>query len=186
MTASYEKATPFLPLADLLRVYFKIDARDVIRGIRVKVTGGLLTLNETLRDEVHAALWLLDALPEDSPLLKLEPGERRRRTIAAVKCILLRENQLHPLLLVFEDLHWIDSETQAFLDNLVDSLPATRTLGRQELCSMHFLERSLRITGACAHAEPSTSTFCGEIKPAKVIGMAFPQTTFARVGRVIE
>ena len=127
-SVSYGKATPYLPLADLLRSYFKIDDRDDIRGIRVKVTGGLLTLDEGLKDLVPVALWLLDALPEESPLLALEPAERRRQTLAAVKQILLRENQLHPLMLVFEDLHWIDSETQAFLDSLVESLPATRIL----------------------------------------------------------
>jgi class 3 adenylate cyclase/tetratricopeptide (TPR) repeat protein len=127
-SVSYGKATPYLPLADLLRNYFKIDTRDDTRGIRVKVTGGLLTLDETLKDTVAVALWLLDALPEDSPFLALEPAERRRQTLAAMKRILLRENQLHPLMLVFEDLHWIDSETQAFLDSLVDSLPASRIL----------------------------------------------------------
>jgi class 3 adenylate cyclase/tetratricopeptide (TPR) repeat protein len=127
-SVSYGKATPYLPLADLLRSYFKIDARDDTRGIRVKVTGGLLTLDEALKDTVPVALWLLDALPEDSPFLTLEPTERRRQTLAAIKRILLRENQLHPLMLVFEDLHWIDSETQAFLDSLVDSLPASSIL----------------------------------------------------------
>jgi class 3 adenylate cyclase/tetratricopeptide (TPR) repeat protein len=125
-SVSYGKATPYLPLADFLRSYFKIDARDNTRGIRVKVTGGLLTLDEALKDTVPVALWLLDALPEDSPILALEPAERRRQTLAAVKRILLRENQLHPLMLVFEDLHWIDGETQAFLDSLVESLPASR------------------------------------------------------------
>ena len=127
-SVSYGKATPYLPLADLLRSYFKIDARDDIRGIRVKVTGGLLTLDEALKDTVPVALWLLDALPEDSPFLTLEPAERRRQTLAAVKRILLRENQVHPLMLVFEDLHWIDGETQAFLDSLVESLPASSIL----------------------------------------------------------
>ena len=125
---SYGKATPYLPLADLLRSYFRIDTRDDVRGIRVKVTGGLLTLDETLKDAVPVVLWLLDALPEDSPFLKLDPAERRHQTLAAAKRILLRENKTHPLLLVFEDLHWIDSETQAFLDSLVESLPASRIL----------------------------------------------------------
>ncbi len=127
-SVSYGKATPYLPLADFLRSYFKIDARDDIRGMRIKVTGGLLTLDEALKDAVPVALWLLDALPEDSPFLALEPTERRRQTLAAIKRILLRENQLHPMMLVFEDLHWIDSETQAFLDSLVESLPASRIL----------------------------------------------------------
>ena len=45
-----------------------------------------------------------------------------------MKRLLLRESQAQPLLVVFEDLHWIDSETQALLDGLVESLPAARLL----------------------------------------------------------
>jgi tetratricopeptide (TPR) repeat protein len=127
-SVSYGKATPFLPLADLLRSYFRIDARDDVRGIRVKVTGGLLTLDEALKDAIPVALWLLDALPEDSPLLALEPAERRRQTLTAVKRILLREIEQRPMILVFEDLHWIDGETQAFLDGFIESVPAARVL----------------------------------------------------------
>jgi class 3 adenylate cyclase len=125
-SVSYGKATTFLPLADLLRGYFKIEARDDIRAIRAKATGNLLTLDEGLKDAVAPVLWLLDALPEDSDFLGGDPAERRRRTLAAVKRVLLRESQVQPLLLVFEDLHWVDSETQAFLDNLIESLPAAR------------------------------------------------------------
>jgi class 3 adenylate cyclase len=127
-SVSYGKATTFLPLADLLRGYFKIESRDDIRSIRAKATGNLLTLDEALKDAVAPVLWLLDALPEDSEFLAGEPAERRRRTLAAVKRALLRESQVQPLLLVFEDLHWVDSETQAFLDNLIESLPAARIL----------------------------------------------------------
>jgi class 3 adenylate cyclase/predicted ATPase len=127
-SVSYGKATPFLPLADLLRSYFMINARDDVRRIRVKVTGGLLTVDEALKDAIPVALWLLDALQEDSPFLKLEPAERRRQTFAALKRILLREIEGRPLLLVFEDLHWIDNETQAFLDGFIDSVPAARVL----------------------------------------------------------
>jgi class 3 adenylate cyclase/tetratricopeptide (TPR) repeat protein len=127
-SVSYGKATPFLPLADLLRSYFRVHARDDVRGIRVKVTGGLLTLDESLKDAIPVALWLLDALPEDSSFLGLEPAERRRQTFAAVKRILLRENEVRPLILVFEDLHWIDGETQAFLDSFIESVPAARVL----------------------------------------------------------
>jgi class 3 adenylate cyclase/tetratricopeptide (TPR) repeat protein len=123
-SVSYGKATTFLPLADLLRGYFKIETRDDIRAIRAKATGNLLTLDEGLKDAVAPVLWLLDALPEDSDFLAGDPAERRRRTLAAVKRVLLRESQVQPLLLVFEDLHWVDSETQAFLDSLIESLPA--------------------------------------------------------------
>ena len=58
----------------------------------------------------------------------LDPPQRRQRTLDAVKRLLLRESQVQPLLLVFEDLHWIDTETQALLDSLVESLPPARLL----------------------------------------------------------
>ena len=55
-----------------------------------------------------------------------DPPQRRQRTLDAVKRLLLRESQVQPLVLVFEDLHWIDSETQAVLDSLIESLPTAR------------------------------------------------------------
>src|SRR3989449_5894004 len=75
-----------------------------------------------------ALLALLDVLPEDSPFLQLDPPQRRQRTLDALKRVLLRESQVQPLLLVFEDLHWIDTETQALLESLVESLPTARLL----------------------------------------------------------
>jgi predicted ATPase len=53
---------------------------------------------------------------------------RRLRTLDGLKRVLLRESQVQPVLLVFEDLHWIDTETQALLDGLVESLPTARLL----------------------------------------------------------
>src|SRR5437773_2154077 len=88
------------------------DDHDEPRTIRAKVTGQVLTLDEALQETVPALLGLLDALPEDSPFLRLDPPQRRQRTLDALKR-LLRESQIQPLLLVFEDLHWIDTETQA-------------------------------------------------------------------------
>ena len=58
----------------------------------------------------------------------LDPPQRRQRTLDALKRVLLRESQVQPLVLVFEDLHWIDDATQALLDSLVESLPPARLL----------------------------------------------------------
>src|SRR5262249_51851782 len=98
------------------------------RSVRAKVTGYVLTLDEALRDTIPALLALLDALPDDSPFAALEPAQRRQRTLDALKRLLLRESQVRPLLVVFENLHWIDSETQAFLNSLIESLPTARIL----------------------------------------------------------
>ena len=75
-----------------------------------------------------AFLTLLDVAVDDKQWQNLDPPQRRQRTLDAVKRLLLRESQVQPLLLVIEDLHWIDSETQALLDSLVESLPTARLL----------------------------------------------------------
>src|SRR5262245_62007880 len=127
-SVSYGKATAYLPVCDLLTAYCHIEDRDDLRTVRAKITGQLLTLDEALQDTVPAVLALFEALPADSPFQTLDPLQRRRRTLEALKRVLLRESQVQPLLLVFEDLHWIDTETQAVLDLLVESLPTARVL----------------------------------------------------------
>ena len=127
-SVSYGKATPYFPVIDLLRRYGHVDDGDDLRTIRAKVTGQVLTLDAALQETVPALLALLDAIPDESPFLRLDPPQRRQHTLDGLKRVLLRESQVQPLLLVFEDLHWIDAETQAVLDMLVESLPTARVL----------------------------------------------------------
>jgi class 3 adenylate cyclase/tetratricopeptide (TPR) repeat protein len=127
-SVSYGKATPYLPVIDLLKGYFKIADRDDQREIREKVTGKLLTLDRGFEPTLTAFLSLLD-VPVDDPLWNaLDPPQRRRRTLDAVKRLLHRESQVQPLIVVFEDLHWIDAETQALLDSFIEGLPTHRIL----------------------------------------------------------
>jgi hypothetical protein len=127
-SVSYGKATPYFPVLDLLKRYCHLEEPDDPRTVRAKVTGQILTLEEGLQDTLPALLSLLEVLPEDSPFRALEPSQRRQHTLQALKRVLLRESQVQPLLLVFEDLHWIDAETQALLDSLVEGLPTARLL----------------------------------------------------------
>jgi class 3 adenylate cyclase/tetratricopeptide (TPR) repeat protein/ABC-type thiamine transport system ATPase subunit len=127
-SVSYGKATPYFPVLDLLKRYSHIDDHDDTRTIRAKLTGQVLTLDAALQDVIPALLSLLDALPDDSPFRQLDPAQRRQRTLTALKRVLLRESQVQPLLLVCEDLHWLDTETQALLDSLVESLPTSQIL----------------------------------------------------------
>src|SRR5262245_37316271 len=125
----YGRATPYFPVIDLLKRYTDIEDTNDARTIRAKVTDQVLTFDELLlQDTVPALLALLDALPDDSPFHQLDPAQRRQRTLTALKRLLLRESQVQPLLLIFEDLHWIDTETQALLDSLVESLPTAQIL----------------------------------------------------------
>ncbi len=127
-SVSYGKATSYLPVIDLLKGYFKIGDRDDHREMRDKVLGRVLGLDRTLDFLLPPLLALLDVPVEDPAWQNLDPPQRRQRTLEAVKRLLLRESQVQPLLVVFEDLHWIDEETQALLDSLVDSLGSVRLL----------------------------------------------------------
>jgi tetratricopeptide (TPR) repeat protein len=127
-SVSYGKATPYLPVIDLLKAYFKVQDRDDQREIREKVTGKLLTLDKSLESTLPAFVALLDVPVDDPGWQALDPFQRRQQTLGAVKRLLLRESLVQPLILLFEDLHWIDSETQAVLESLVESLPTARLL----------------------------------------------------------
>jgi class 3 adenylate cyclase/tetratricopeptide (TPR) repeat protein len=127
-SVSYGKATSYLPVIDLLKGYFKITDRDDHRQMRDKVLGRVLGLDRALEQVIPPLLSLLDVPVEDPSWQALAPAQRRQRTLDAVKRLLLREAQVQPMLVVFEDLHWIDSETQALLDSVVESLGSARLL----------------------------------------------------------
>jgi hypothetical protein len=92
------------------------------------VAGKLLMLDRALEPLLTPLLALLDVRVDDAAWEALDPPQRQQRTLEAVKRLLLRESQVQPLLVIFEDLHWIDSETQALLDGLIESLPTARVL----------------------------------------------------------
>ena len=123
---SYGKATTFLPVIELLKRYFRIHDLDNQREIKEKITGKLLTLDRALEPVIPELLSLLEVPVDDPKWNALDPLQRRLRTLDGIKRLLLRESQVQPLLLIFEDLHWVDGETQSFLDTLIESLPKVR------------------------------------------------------------
>jgi len=127
-SVSYGKATGYLPVIQLLKTYFSIADHDSSQEIREKLTSKIVSLDRTLEGTLPALLALLDAVGDDPQWTAIDPAQRRQRMLDAVRRLLLREAQVRPLLLIFEDLHWVDSETQAFLESLVESLPTAKLL----------------------------------------------------------
>jgi len=150
-SVSHGKASAFLPVIDLLWNYFKIGDEDDDRSRREKVAGRLAILDPSLEvtrpylftllgiveGDEHHRRWeqtfdrldeYLHRLQKKDPLAQMDAQIRRRRTLDAIKRILLRESLNQPLMLIFEDLHWIDEETQALLDLLADSIGTSQLL----------------------------------------------------------
>ena len=127
-SVSHGKAYPYLPLIDLLKNYFQLGLHDDERQRREKITGRVLTLDRSLEDTLPYLFFLLGIAEPTSPLQQMDPQIRRKRILEAIKRLLIRESLNQPLILIFEDLHWLDAETQAFLQLLSESIATARVL----------------------------------------------------------
>jgi tetratricopeptide (TPR) repeat protein len=127
-SVSHGKASAYLPVLELLSQYFEIGRDDDDRKRGERILGKVLRLDRNLEDTLPF-LYSLHGIAEwGDSLAQMEPQVRRRRTMDAIKRILVRESLNQPLMIIFEDLHWIDGETQALLNLLVDSIANARIL----------------------------------------------------------
>ena len=127
-SVSHGKASAYFPVLDLLHGYFRINPEDDVRTRREKVNGRIVTLDPALEDTRPYLFGLLGMVEDEDPLAQMDGQVRKRRTLDAIKRLLLRESLNQPLMIIFEDLHWIDDETQGFLNLLVDSIANAKIL----------------------------------------------------------
>jgi predicted ATPase len=127
-SVSHGKASAYLPVIELLREYFRITAENDERCRREKIGGKVLMLERSLEDTLPYIFTLMGVHEGRDPFAQMDPQVLHRRTQEAIKRILLRESLNQPLVVVFEDLHWIDNETQAFLNCIVDAIANARIL----------------------------------------------------------
>jgi tetratricopeptide (TPR) repeat protein len=127
-SVSHGKASAYLPAIDLLRNYFEISVGDDERKRREKVAGKIAVLDRKLEDTLPYLYSLLGIVEGDDPLSQMDGQLKKRRTIEAIKRTLLRESLSQPLMVIFEDLHWIDQQTQELLNLLADSIGTARVL----------------------------------------------------------
>jgi predicted ATPase len=128
LSISHGKASAYLPATDLLRNYFEISADDDERKRREKVAGKITVLHRSLEDSLPYLFSLLGIVEGDDPLAQMDGQIKKRRTLEAIKRILLRESLNQPLMVVFEDLHWMDGESEGLLNLLADSIATSRIL----------------------------------------------------------
>jgi predicted ATPase len=127
-SVSHGKASAWLPVLELLRNYFGIQDTDDAASRRAKVHNALTALDPALDDTQSYLFGLLGIVEGPDPIAQMDPQIKRQRTLDAIKRIILRESLKHPVVVIFEDLHWIDAQTQALLDVLADGLSGTTVL----------------------------------------------------------
>jgi predicted ATPase/class 3 adenylate cyclase len=118
---SFGQASPFLPLIELLRENFQIDELDGEPEIIAKVEQAMRRMGE-LEAYISAIRYLLSVDPGDPAFTALEGTARRRHLFAALRALSVRGAQLRPLVLVVEDLHWIDTSSEEFLTFMLDAV----------------------------------------------------------------
>src|SRR5260370_37990136 len=99
----------------MLRDYFRIVPEDDALQRRERVAGKIVILDRMLEDTLPYFYALLGVAESDPSITQMDAEIRRRRTYDAIKRVLLRESLKQPLIVIFEDLHWIDSDTQGLL-----------------------------------------------------------------------
>ena len=127
-SVSHGKASAWLPVLELLKSYFEIADEDDDSRRSEKVEAKARALDPALAETLPYILSLLGIAGAGASLAMMDAQIRRRRTLEAVKRIIIRESLKQPLVVIFEDLHWIDAETQELLDLLVDSVASARIL----------------------------------------------------------
>jgi len=128
LSVSHGKASSYQPVIDLLHSYFKIASQDDQRTRREKISGRIAILERTLEDAIPYLYSLLGIAEQPDPLAQMDPQTRKRGTLDAIKRILLRESLNQPLMVMFEDLHWVDEGTQALLNLLADSIGTAKVV----------------------------------------------------------
>jgi len=127
-SVSHGKASAWLPVLELLRGYFGVVDADDAATRREKVAAVLKALDPALEDTLPYLFGLLGIVDGPDPLAQMAPPIKLQRTLDAIKRIILSENLKQPIVVIFEDLHWIDEQTQALLAVLADSIASARVL----------------------------------------------------------
>ena len=125
---SYGKEMAYLPIIDLLKHNFQVDEGDDDATIIAKIERGMEALGAALQPAIPHVKYLLSVPPGDDAVLRLDAQQRRLKLFEALRAMMLQGGQRRPLVLVVEDLHWIDKTSEEVLLHLADSIPAAPVL----------------------------------------------------------
>jgi class 3 adenylate cyclase len=124
----YGGSMAYLPIHDILKSYFDIKEEDQEDIIKKKLADKILQFEKRLKSALPSFQAILSLKVEDDAYLQLEPAVKKIRTFEAIRDLLVCESENKPVVFVVEDLHWIDSISEEFLNYLIDWLAGTHIL----------------------------------------------------------
>jgi adenylate cyclase len=125
---SHGQSIPYMPVLQMLRSYFGIGDRESERTAREKIAGRALLIDPGFADQLPLVFDFLGVPDPDRPAPQMSP-EARQRALGDVICRLINAaDRRHTVVIVIEDLHWMDAGSEALLSDLADSVAGTNTL----------------------------------------------------------
>src|SRR5215211_2534528 len=125
---AHGKRVPWLVVLELMRGYFGIGEQDAAEAARDRVASKVLLLDEALSDALPLLFEFLGVPDPERPAPRMDPEARQRQIFATVRRLMHARSRREPTFILIEDLQWLDGSSEAFLKNLVEALPGTRTL----------------------------------------------------------
>ncbi len=125
---AHGQLTPFLPVLDMLRGLFGIEAQEDPAEARKKIAGATLLLEPALVEGLPLLFEFLGVPDPSRDPQPLDPDARQRRLLGIITRLLHAKNRQESSVFILEDLHWLDSSSELFLEKLVESIAGTQTM----------------------------------------------------------
>jgi class 3 adenylate cyclase/tetratricopeptide (TPR) repeat protein len=122
---AHGKNIPMLPMLQIFRAYYDIAEQDGDRAVREKIAGRMLLIDESFREVLPLLFEFFGAPDPERPAPRMDP-EARQRQIVGVLRRLVRSDEA--AVSVIEDLHWIDSASEALIEAWVDAIAGAKGL----------------------------------------------------------
>ena len=125
---AHGKTVPYLPLLEMLRDIFGIEARDSDHDARRKIAGELMLLDETFQALLPILFEFMGVGDPARPSPPMSAEGRQQKLFAFVRHLVQARSQREVSVLYLDDTHWIDPGSDAFLAHSVEAAAQTRTL----------------------------------------------------------
>jgi class 3 adenylate cyclase/tetratricopeptide (TPR) repeat protein len=125
---AHGKAVPWFPILEFSRGYFGITEQDRPQAARDKIAGRMLLLDETLSEGLPIMFDFLGVPDPERPVPPMGPEARERQLFDVIRRLAHARSTREPAVFLFEDLHWFDRASEAFVENLVAGVPGSRSL----------------------------------------------------------